>query len=466
MKLYNTLTRREEEFTPITPGSVTLYSCGPTVYDSAHIGNLRNYLFVDLLFRALRQEFGSVRWVMNVTDVDDKTIRGAVAKYGATTGVTDLHTYTTGFLETFKSDLHEMGIDVPSIEFIRVADAIPQIVVFIKNLLNKGYAYKTEDGVYFSIEKYQQDFGDYGTLVGEDFLEGKKTGARVKVDEYEKDNLSDFALWKSRSVEDGEIFWHDDELGDGRPGWHIECSVVNHLAFHDTSTDVHTGGVDLIFPHHTNEIAQSQPFVKPFVRTWVHGEHLLVDGRKMSKSLGNFYTLKDILDRGFDPLALRYLSLQVHYRSKMNFTWEALEAAQNALNKLRVIARKLPSDYSSPLLPKEGQGVVANKEFVAAINNDLNTPQALAALWTLLDDSSVSDEFKAAHLIAFDQVLGLDLDRYIGRPVQIPDEIKRLAADREETRAAKDWKKSDELRDLIASKGFTVEDTPEGQKIH
>ncbi|MEK7105355.1 MAG: cysteine--tRNA ligase [Patescibacteria group bacterium] len=456
MQVYNTLTRREEELKPVNPKSVGLYSCGPTVYDSAHIGNLRNYLFVDLLFRTMRETFGSVRWVMNVTDVDDKTIRGAVAAYGPSAGVAELHAHTTQFLETFKSDLLQMGVDIPAVEFIRVVDAIPQIAEFIKDLLSKGYAYKTEDGVYFNIEKYQQDFGDYGTLVGEHFLEGKKTGARVKVDEYEKDNLSDFALWKSRSAEDGEIYWHDDELGDGRPGWHIECSVVNHMAFGDTSTDVHTGGVDLIFPHHTNEIAQSQPFVKPFVRYWVHGEHLLVDGRKMSKSLGNFYTLKDILDRGFDPLALRYLTLQAHYRTKLNFTWEALEGAQNALRRLYSIARSLPQVAAG----------TAPKEFTDALANDLNTPQALAAMWTMLDDQQMTPVDKSAALLVMDKVLGLRLDDYLGKPVEVPADVLELGKQREAARASKDWKKSDELRDLIILKGFAVEDTPDGQKIH
>src|SRR3989344_2665129 len=274
LRLYNTLSREIEEFSAQggsapggKPPSVNLYTCGPTVYESAHIGNLRSYIFSDVLRRALKYNGYKVNWVMNITDIDDKTIKRTVDKYGPTATPKELREYTEKYFASFKEDLKKINIpiDEPEIKFIRVSEKIDAIKNFIKKLIKLGYAYKTDDGVYFSIKKYQEKFGDYGGLVCENFLKGKKTGTRVKLDEYEKENINDFAIWKGHDPSDADIFWSDDELGEGRPGWHIECSVINHEAFGGEATDIHTGGVDLIFPHHTNEIAQTQPLYKPFV---------------------------------------------------------------------------------------------------------------------------------------------------------------------------------------------------------
>jgi cysteinyl-tRNA synthetase len=293
LKLYNTLTKKIEEVPK--KDHINLYTCGPTVYNYAHIGNLRSYIMADLLYRTLKYDGYKPKWVMNITDIDDKTIKGAIAKFGQDATVENLREYTKFYLDEFLKDLGEVNVLKDEITFIRVTDVIKETQDFIVSLIDKGYAYKADDGsTYFSIEKYQKDFGDYGELVGNKFLEGKKVGARVAVDEYEKENLSDFALWKAWDKKtDGQIFWDHPQLGKGRPGWHIECSVINKIGFKGEPTDIHTGGVDLIFPHHTNEIAQSQALAGKgnFVHHWFHSEHLLVDGKKMSKSAGNFYTL-------------------------------------------------------------------------------------------------------------------------------------------------------------------------------
>ena len=293
LKLYNSLTRKIEEIKPSDGKTIRLYTCGPTVYNYVHIGNLRSYIMADLLYRTLIYDGYNVEYVMNITDVDDKTITGTIAEYGAQADPEHLHTFTTKYLQAFYDDLEAVNIDRKNIKIIRVSEVIPQIQEFIILLLEKGYAYHAKDGVYFNIEKYQADFGDYGTLIGDKFLEGKKIGARVAVDEYDKENLSDFALWKNHTDADGNIFWDHATLGKGRPGWHIECSVINKVGFGENAIDLHTGGVDLIFPHHTNEIAQSQP-LGPFVKHWMHAEHLMVQDDKMAKSKKNFFTLQDI----------------------------------------------------------------------------------------------------------------------------------------------------------------------------
>ncbi len=419
-----------------------MYTCGPTVYDVAHIGNLRSYIFADVLRRTLELDGYKVRWVMNITDVDDKTIKRTIDKYGPHADPAKLREYTGEYLQKFLKDMEAVNIPTsePEITFIRVSDKIPEILEFIRELMRKGYAYKTEDGVYFSIEKYQKDFGDYGALVGPEFLAGKKVGARVRVDEYEKDNLSDFALWKGRDPSDGNIFWTDpkDEIPDGRPGWHIECSVINQVAFGDVPTDIHTGGVDLIFPHHTNEIAQSQPIYKPFVRHWAHCEHLLVDNKKMAKRDGNFYTLEELQKKMPDAgMAFRYLVLQSNYRSKMNFTLESLKGAQNRLYHL----------HSQWLSVNEFSNE-KSEELKTALNNDLNTPQALAV----------------AHEIGDFETLGLSKGELLKKPV-IPQNIQDLAHKREEARRNQQFKQADALRDEIDKLGYEVSDTPEGPVV-
>lgn len=443
LNLYNTLTGKIESISPADGKTLRLYTCGPTVYNYVHIGNLRSYISADLLYRTLLFNGFDVDYVMNITDIDDKTIKGAIAEFGPQTSVKDLHDYTTKYLNLFLEDLEKVNIDAKSIRMIRVSEVIPQIQDFILQLIDKGYAYHTDDGVYFSIEKYQGDFKDYGALVGEKFLEGKKIGARVAVDEYDKENLSDFALWKAHTEEDAQIFWDHEVLGKGRPGWHIECSVINKVGFGDNIIDIHTGGVDLIFPHHTNEIAQSQP-LGPFVKHWMHGEHLMIQDDKMAKSKKNFFTLRDIEEKGFTGLDLRYTFLQSHYKTQANFTWDSLEASHSALQKLK------NSKLDSANLETEE---LYNTEFAQAINNDLNSAKALAFAW---DDKS--------HLSYYDAVLGLKLNEEKA-VIEIPEEVQQLLNDRQIARNEKDFAKSDELRDSISALGFEVKDTSDGQTI-
>lgn len=428
--------------------TVRLYSCGPTVYNKAHIGNLRSFIFPDTLRRTLEFQGHEVDWVMNITDVDDKTIKGTIAEFGVGATVENLRTFTDKYLGLFLEDLKQLNIDTTKIRFIRVADVIPQIQDFILKLRDKGYAYQAEDGSwYFSIEKYQNDFGDYGALVGQDFLEGKKVGARVKVDEYDKENLSDFALWKAHTGEDAEIYWEHTTLGKGRPGWHIECSVINDVAFGSKTTDIHTGGVDLIFPHHTNEIAQSQPIYKPFVKHWAHSEHLLVDGKKMAKREGNFYVLQDLVEKAGPsaPMAFRYLCLQSNFNTQLNFTWDSLLAAKSGMENL---STKTSTDSDVPL-----------DEFKHALEQDLSTAKALGVAHS-------SAHFPKAVL---EQVLGLSFDMLVTEQAleiqEAPQNIQELLKIREEARQNKDFALSDQIRQQIAALGYEVLDTPEGQKV-
>lgn len=441
LKLYNTLTQKIEEIKPSDGRTIRLYTCGPTVYNYVHIGNLRSYIMADLLYRSLVFEGYDVEYVMNITDVDDKTIKGTVAEYGADAGPEYLHTFTTKYLQAFYDDLDAVNIDKEKIKFIRVSEVIPQIQEFIMQLIEKGFAYQTNDGVYFSIEKYQELFGDYGSLVGEKFLEGKKITARVANDDYDKDNISDFALWKNHTDADAKIYWDHPSLGKGRPGWHIECSVINKVGFGENTVDIHTGGVDLIFPHHTNEIAQSQP-LGPFVKHWMHTEHLMIRDEKMAKSKKNFFTLRDIEEKSFSGLDLRYLFLQSHYKTQSNFTWESLDASKAARNKLNNAATGL-----------EGKADASSEEFNEAISEDLNIPKALAAAW---DDKT--------NLLEYDKVFGLGL-HLAKTEVDVPESVQKLLDDRQQARDDKDFGKSDELRDEIEKFGFEVKDTIEGQQL-
>ena len=404
MKLYNTLTRQPEELKPIKSGHVGLYSCGPTVYHFAHIGNLRTFIFEDILRRTMEANGLEVTQVKNLTDVDDKTIRDSQkAKMS-------LKDFTERFTEEFFKDVDALNIKRANV-YPKATEHVEEMVQMIECLLEKGIAYLSEDGVYFSISKIDS----YGTLAHLD-LAGLKAGAsgRVLADEYEKENVGDFALWKFWTEADGEAKW-PASFGEGRPGWHIECSAMSEK-YLDVPFDIHTGGIDLLFPHHEDEVAQTKGCTgKLLANYWLHAEHLLVDGRKMSKSLGNFYTLRDVLAKGFDPLVLRYFFLGAHYRSKLNFTWEALTGAQNALQKLYEKARELEA-------PAVGCADY-ERAFLEALNNDLNTPQALAAMWKLLDDSQMPSSGKAQSLLSFDSVLGLGLEHVIGKPREIPQEI-------------------------------------------
>lgn len=469
MKLYNTLSKQAEEIPK--KDHLNLYTCGPTVYNSAHIGNLRSYILADLLYRGLKHEQYNPKWVMNITDIDDKTIKGAMEKFGASANVENLREFTGVYMTGFLNDLREVNVSVDDITFVRVTDVMSQIQEFILELINKGYAYKADDGsVYFSIEKYQADFGDYGELVGEKFLEGKKVGARVAVDEYEKDNLSDFALWKAHNPEtDAQIFWSHPLLGNGRPGWHIECSVINRVAFNNEPTDIHTGGVDLVFPHHTNEIAQSQALMgkNNFVHHWFHSEHLLVDDKKMAKRDGKFLVLADLESKiPLPALSLRYLFTQSGYRMRQNFTWESLLGAYKALEKLfnTISAHKIIGTGQSE------QGEIV-KEYLnrakKVLDTDLNIPGLVAVLWEVFGHVGANVRAQDEVMEKLDEVLGFQLTAppSILENIELPEEVKNLIKERETARAEKDFAKSDSLRVEIEGLGYEVLDTGNGQKV-
>lgn len=459
IKLYNTLTKQVDPLDD--KKNINMYTCGPTVYNHAHIGNLRSFIVADLLYRTLKFDGRKVQWAMNITDIDDKTIKGTIEKHGKDATVEHLKEFTTVYFDEFVKDLREVNVSVDDIAFYRITDHIQEIQEFVVGLMGKGYAYKADDGsVYFSIEKYQKDFGDYGHLVGEKFLEGKKVGARVKVDEYEKDNLSDFALWKAWDEQDAQIFWDHPTLGKGRPGWHIECSVINKVAFNGEPTDIHTGGVDLIFPHHTNEIAQSQALLGKgnFVKHWLHSEHLLVDGKKMSKSAGNFYTLESL--REITPHIasyLRYLFTEAHYSSPQNYTETNLRAIQSAINKLSIGIAGVESIKGT-----ENENIIESlRGGSAPQNQNLNISEVRSLMWKAYED--IQDLKQRKFAIEFiNQILGYT---FIIPGVKPSPEVEKLAAAREQARSDKDFEKSDELRKKIEDQGYEVMDTAEGQKV-
>jgi cysteinyl-tRNA synthetase len=439
LKLYNTLTRKKETFKPLEKGKAGMYSCGPTVYNYAHIGNLRNYVFNDILKRVLLYNKFRVLQVMNMTDVDDKTIKKSKEEN------TSLKELTRKYEDAFLRDLKELNILMPEIKS-RATEHIKEMVELIKKLLEKGYAYKADDGIYFSVSKFK----NYGNLAN---LEKRKAGkSRIKNDEYDKENIQDFALWKFWTEDDGEIFW-ETEIGKGRPGWHIECSAMS-MKYLGETFDIHTGAIDLIFPHHTNEIAQSEAATgKKFVNYWIHGGFLTMKEGKMAKSLGNAYYLKDLKEKGYSALDYRYLLLTSHYRSPLLFSFENLESAKNSLDRLKNIIQELEDDG------KENKTYL--EEFGKAINDDLDMPKALQVLWKLVRDEKALG--KLGTIKKMDEVFGLSLLEK--EKIEIPEEIKKLAEEREKVRKNKDWKKSDEIREKIKKKGFLIDDTDSGYKI-
>lgn len=441
--LHNTLTGKREKFKPIRGKRVGFYTCGPTAYDYAHIGNLRTYIFEDILKRTLLLNNFSVRHVMNITDVDDKTIKKSLEENKP------LKVLTSRYAKAFKEDLKKLNIVRPD-KFAPATLYIKEIISAIKKLIEKKFAYQKGSSVYFRIKKFS-GYGQLSRIRQRDL----KTGATVDVDEYDKDNPADFVLWKARTEKDGNNFWKSP-WGNGRPGWHIECSVIAAKEL-GQPFDIHAGGVDLIFPHHENEIARAEAVSgKRFVNYWLHGEHLLVDGQKMAKSLNNFLTLRDLEERGFSSLVYRYFVMQAHYRSKLNFTWQALSAAQNALKKIWVAARDLP-------VPRGKCGEL-EKRFGAAIDDDLNMPEALAVLWELLK-SNYPKQAVAASLLRFDKVLGLDISRYLSRKLKLPKRVSDILKKRDKARRANDWTTADNLRKKLARMGYEVEDTPEGCRV-
>ncbi len=523
VRFFNTLSRRKEEFKPLDGKSVRGYTCGPTVYNYPHIGNYRAYVFADLLRRFLEWDGFSVKLVMNITDVDDKTIRDS-KKAGET-----LKAFTRKYEKAFHEDLKALNV-LPAHQYPRATEHIPEMVALVGKLLEKGKAYESPDGsVYFKISSFK-GYGKLSGLKKDDLQEG--ASGRVKKDEYSKENASDFVLWKAYDEADGDVYW-DTPFGKGRPGWHIECSALSSKYLGETF-DIHTGGVDLIFPHHENEIAQSEGASgKPFVACWMHNEHLLVDGKKMSKSLGNFFTLRDLLSKGHKPLAVRYALVSTHYRSQMNFTFDALKTAENTLIQLQNFISRLeeategkagmedkkPENKVAAGKNKTGKSAtektnVAGKitateanetlgkklaetkeKFKAALEDDLDVSTALAACFELeretnkaLDAGTVTkalaQEISAFFWDDFNTVFGVLEKRAATKkfkvgsakektggaaeitcPEDTPDEVVALAMEREAARKAKDFKKSDELRDKIKALGFAIDDTPNGSRL-
>jgi cysteinyl-tRNA synthetase len=447
------MSRRLEPFEPLTAGKVRMYTCGPTVYNYAHIGNYRTYVFEDLLRRTLRRNGYDVLQVMNVTDVDDKTIRGA-----REAGV-DLDAYTEPYRAAFFEDLDTLRIQRAE-HYPRATRHLPEMVDVIRKLEARGHTYVSDGAVYYRIST----FPAYGKLSGMD-VAALQPGARVDVDEYAKEEARDFALWKP--AREGEPAW-DSPWGPGRPGWHIECSAMS-MKYLGETFDLHTGGVDNIFPHHENEIAQSEGATgKPFVRYWLHSAHLIVEGQKMSKSLGNYYTLRDLLARGYDPRAIRDLLLATHYRRQLNLTFEALDAAAAAVTRLGDFYRRV-AEYEG-----KGRGTVAaalasaTRIFDTSLSTDLGIAEALAGVFDLVTAahramdhgalSAAGRETLLGTLDSFDEVLD------VFRPGAAPpdEEIEALINEREEARKAKDFARADALRDRLSARGIILEDTPQG----
>lgn len=465
LRLYNTASRQKEVLVPLRNNHVNMYTCGPTVYNFAHIGNFRTYIFEDLLRRTIKFFGFGITQVMNLTDVDDKTIKGAIAKN------ISLDDYTQPFKDAFFEDLHTLCIE-PAEYYPAATGYISEMIRMIEILLKKGVAYHGGDGsIYFSISKFPR----YGCLSHLE-LDELQAGAseRVASDEYEKGNVADFVLWKTFDPErDGRIYW-DSPFGPGRPGWHLECSAMAMKLLGET-IDIHVGGIDNMFPHHENEIAQSEACSdKPFVKIWMHAEHLVVDHKKMSKSLGNFYTLRDLLQKGCTGTQVRYLLLQTHYKTQLNFSFQGLEAAKSSLQRLNDFIQRL-NDITQP----QNNGCIeplchkALQLFAEALADDLNISAALAVLFDfvrevngLCDDGRVGHE-EAKQVLElmknFDSVLGV-FSFEIQEP-SIPLELQKAFEKRLQARQEKNWKLADELRDFIQQSGYIIEDTPRGARL-
>ena len=491
LRFYNTLAGGMEEFQPLEDNKVRIYTCGLTVYGYAHIGNYRTFVFQDILRRFLKYSGYEVLQVMNLTDVDDKTIRNAKAA-----GLS-LREYTGKYIEAFEVERELLNLERPEI-MVRATDHIDDMVKLIQTLEQKGYAYESEGSYYFRVEK----FSDYGKLSRIE-LSGMRAGARVDSDEYDKANVRDFVLWKA--AKEGEPFW-DTPLGPGRPGWHIECSVMS-MKYLGETFDIHSGGIDLAFPHHENEIAQSEAATgKPFVRFWLHGEHLVVNGEKMSKSLGNVYTLRDLVAKGYKPTAIRYLLASVPYRSLLNFTFEGLQQARHSVERLRNFHYRLtketfPSGNSEKL---DQAAATARKNFENALADNLNSAEALAAIFemvregnTAMDQGRFLEGNRAAFLdtlARWDQIFAVLEDndqaklRQFGliktgqeidaEEASVPDgaptkalletlsddEIENQIAERENARRRGDFKRADQIRDELLEGGVLLEDTKAGTR--
>jgi cysteinyl-tRNA synthetase len=461
LRFFNTYSRSIEEFHPLDPDgrAVKMYTCGPTVYSEAHIGNFRAYIFEDLLQRHLELRGFTVERVMNLTDVDDKTIRGSRAAN------IPLAEFTAPFKEAFYQDLDTLQIKhADSFPAATEERFVQAMIAMIEKLIGRELAYQADDkSVYFRINRFPK----YGHLAHFDLAELRSTG-RVKSDEYDKEHVGDFALWKAWDEEDGAVWW-ESPWGRGRPGWHIECSAMATTLLGE-QLDIHCGGVDNIFPHHEAEIAQSEGCSgKPFVRYWLHCAHLLVEGQKMSKSLGNFYTLRDVLAKGYRGREVRYALLRVHYRAPLNFTWEGMEEARQALARIDEWLRRLREAAGAENLPANRAVAIEDDKFAAALDDDLNISAALGHLFEQIRESNreLDGGIDAARALAWlqwweriNRVLALEAEAE--KP---SEEIARLAEERVHARLAKDWQKSDELRDALQARGWDVRDTKDGQLV-
>ena len=461
LHLFNTYSRRIEEFHPLDPDgrAVKMYTCGPTVYSHAHIGNFRAYIFEDLLQRHLEMRGYTVERVMNLTDVDDKTIRGSRAAN------LPLREFTAPFKKAFFQDLDTLQIKhaatFPAATEERFVQAM---IAMIAKLIARELAYQAEDkSVYFRINR----FPEYGHLAHFDLSELRSTG-RVKSDEYDKEHVGDFALWKAWDEEDGDVWW-ESPWGRGRPGWHIECSAMATTLLGE-QIDIHCGGVDNIFPHHEAEIAQSEGCSgKTFVRYWLHCAHLLVDGQKMSKSLGNFHTLRDVLEKGYSGREVRYALSRVHYRAPLNFTWEGMEEARQALARIDEWLRRLREAARAGEVQPNRAVAIEDDRFAGALDDDLNISAALGYFFEQIRESNreLDSGIDSARAIAWltwwqriNQVLALEAEEE-----ELPEEIVRMAEERRHARLARDWQKSDELRDALQARGWEVRDTKDGQVV-
>src|SRR5580658_1567288 len=458
LRFYNTLTQQAAEFAPQRDNTVRMYTCGPTVYDYAHIGNFRTFTFVDILRRWLRARGFALDHVMNITDVDDKIIRNAVARNKS------LDDYTAHYKQAFRDDCALLRLETPE-HVVPATEHIHQMAEAVERLTAGGHTYSSDGSIYFRIST----FPAYGKLSHNDFS-GIRAGARVDVDEYEKADVRDFALWKA--PKEGEVFW-DEKIGRGRPGWHIECSVMA-IEYLGETLDIHAGGVDLIFPHHENEIAQSESLTgKPFARFWLHAEFLMVEGQKMSKSLGNYYTLRDLLQQGYEPEAIRYLLASTPYRKSLNFTMDGLRSARTAIERLRNFKRRLETDHcpegvNDALKTRLEQAAQA---FIEGMDDDLNTAAALAAVFEYIRDANSAmdaGEFRAGNAAAALEFLGRfdAVFDVLGATVQtnaiVDSEVESLVEERSAAKKAKNFGRADQIREQLLEQGIILEDTKSG----
>jgi cysteinyl-tRNA synthetase len=457
LRFYNTLTQQTEPFSPASDNTVRMYTCGPTVYDFAHIGNFRTFAFVDLLRKWLRASGFALDHVMNITDVDDKIIRNAVAQSKS------LEDYTAIYTQAFLDDCATLRLERPE-RLVRATEHIGDMVTAIEKLGAGHHTYDSDGSVYFRISS----FPEYGKLSHNDFS-GNMAGARVDVDTYEKADARDFALWKA--AKPGEPAW-PGPLGEGRPGWHIECSVMA-IKYLGETLDIHAGGVDLVFPHHENEIAQSESLTgKPFARFWIHSEFLLVEGQKMSKSLGNFYTLRDLVGKGHSPESIRYLLLSVPYRKSLNFTIDGLKSAATSIDRLRNFKLRLETDkYPEGSHEKIAERIAqATRQFRESLDDDLNTAEALGAAFELLRDANIAmdaGQFGASDAQAALQFLALfdsifDVIRPAAEGGLADADIESLVAERTAAKKSKNFARADEIRKQLLDEGVILEDTKSG----